>query len=144
MFVERAVVTMSVLGGFLGLRPVVRASGEHLGSRALTSHERRLVTTVLDRIIPADGNMPSAGEVGVASFIDDVVQKAPHLRGYLDTVLFALPDSSALARMSDRGFDDLIQSLRPEQRQCFDALIHATYIGYYSDPSVLARIACQI
>ena len=53
-------------------------------------------------------------------------------------------DSSALARMSDRGFDDLIQSLRPEQRQCFDAPIHATYIGYYSDPSVLARIACQI
>ena len=45
--------------------------------RVLTDAQRELLTRVLDRIVPAGGGLPGAGELGVGEFVESAAGSAP-------------------------------------------------------------------
>src|SRR6267143_3572184 len=51
----------------------VSASKAHEGFKVLTLDQGELLTTVLNRLVPSQGKMPGAGDLGVAQFVDDVL-----------------------------------------------------------------------
>jgi hypothetical protein len=108
--------------------------------QVLTADQSRVLASVLNHLIPANGVMPAAGDLGIAGFIDRVLDKAPHLRDPIVGLLAALPNQDVFTRLSDVQVDGLLHRLEQEQNESFDILLQATYTGYYSHPQVLATI----
>ena len=103
----------------------------------LTREQREQLTRVLNRLVPADGDMPGAGDIGVGQFIDDLLVEAPHLRRSILDVLAAVPPPGAEATAA---LDDRLRRIEQEQPASFNLLLHATSTGYYNDPQVLDAI----
>jgi hypothetical protein len=108
--------------------------------KVLTVGQTRVLTSILNRLIPANGVMPAAGDLGIAGFIDRVLDEAPHLRPSIIGLLAALPDQDDFTRLSDVQVDGLLHGLEQEQNEPFDVLLQATYTGYYSHPQVLTTV----
>ena len=108
--------------------------------KVLTKEQSRVLELVLNHLIPANGVMPAAGDLGIAGFIDRVMDEAPHLRRPIIRLLAALPDQHVITRLSADQVDGLLHRLEQEQNEAFDILLQATYTGYYSHPQVLATI----
>jgi hypothetical protein len=102
----------------------------------LTPVQNRVLALVLNRIIPAHGIVPGAGDLGVAGFIDQALEAAPHLRARIVGLLASLPDEQTLRQLPDAELDALLQRLESDQRHSFDLLLQATYTGYYSHAQV--------
>src|SRR5438045_2461550 len=83
--------------------------------------EIRLLTSVLDEIIPPsdDGRFPGGGELGLARYIDEALQKAPELKSMIvqglsdlenlahsrtTTNFAALPKEDKLQLLNEQGF----------------------------------------
>lgn len=101
--------------------------------------ETALLTRVLDRLIPSEGVMPGAGEVGVAQFINDLVVEAPHLRRPIGDILGSVGAANP-APVTDEQMDAALHRAELEHPEEFRLLVHATYTGYYSHPEVLDAI----
>ena len=54
-----------------------------------TEAQQLLLTSALNRIVPAEGKMPGAGDLGVLEFVEKVVAPDPKLRR-LDLQLLAM------------------------------------------------------
>ena len=115
-----------------------------------TSDQALTLEAVLNSLIPAEGEMPGAGDLGVASFVDKALADAPHLRrhilGVLDQLAIdcwrdhqqsfpTLPQSEKVA---------LLQRREQEQGESFGTLVHATYAGYYSHPGVVEALGAKV
>ena len=107
---------------------------------ALTTGQTSVLTTVLNRLIPAEKAMPAAGALGIAGFIDATLVAAPHLRQDIFGVLAALPSADELGRWSDDALEARLREIEREQPKAFDLLLQATYTGYYRHPRVLAAL----
>lgn len=107
--------------------------------RRLTHGETALLARALDRLIPSDGVMPGAGEIGVVQFIDDLVVEAPHLRSPIVEVLGSVSAANQ-APVTDEQMDVALRRAELEHPEAFGMLVHATYTGYYSHPAVLDAI----
>ena len=105
--------------------------------QVLTAGHKGLLTTVLNRLVPAEGSLPGAGDLGMAEFIDRALGVAPHLRRHIVGVLAGLPDEAALAQLSDTEAERLLRRVEEAQPEAFDILVQATYTGYYSHTQVL-------
>ena len=103
----------------------------------LTREQREQLTRVLNRLVPADGDMPGAGDIGVGQFIDDLLVEAPHLRRSILDVLAAVPPPGAEAAAA---LYDQLRRIEQEQPASFNLLLHATSTGYYNHPQVLDAI----
>jgi hypothetical protein len=113
--------------------------------------ERELLTSVLDEIIPrsADGTFPGAGELGVASAIEQTVSERPEI-GPLITRGLSQIDTLARSRTPD-GFGalskrDKMSVLREVERTeplPFGTLFLCTYVGYYADSRVVERLGLR-
>lgn len=113
-----------------GSSPAVVSAGT-----VLTSDEMNALTAVLNRLIPASGQMPGAGDLGIAVFIDRALSAAPHLKPHLASVL------AATGRIeSPADLDAVMQRLEHEQADSFDTLVQAAYTGYYSHADVLSAL----
>ena len=122
---------------------VAASSGPQLGdTRAgLTLRQRRLLTPVLNRLIPADGPMPSAGDVDVGAFIDEALVEAPYLKRHVANCLAQLEAHGKTAdELGDAEVDRLLRRLERHHKKSFDLLLEIAYVGYYSQPRVLQVI----
>lgn len=108
--------------------------------KVLTSDQGQLLAMVLNRLVPAKGRMPGAGDIGIARFVDDAMNDAPHLRQPIFDVLNGVNGAGAAALESGSRLDEVLRRVEQEQKAAFDVLINATYTGYYSDPAVLEAI----
>ena len=108
-------------------------------TRRLARKEAALLTRVLDRLIPSDGAMPGAGEIGVTQFINDLVVEAPHLRQPIADILGSVGAANP-ASVTDEQMDAALRRAELEHPEAFGMLVHATYTGYYSHPGVLDAI----
>jgi hypothetical protein len=118
-----------------------RAGSEEEGAfKILTPEQGVLLAAVLNRIIPASEVMPGAGDVGIANFVDEILVDAPHLRRHIIGLLTELHAQSAFVRLSDAEQDAQLQRLEKNQKESFDVFLQAAYIGYYSEPQVLAAV----
>lgn len=114
--------------------------------RDLTTEERRALAYVLDAIIPpsADGRMPGAGAVGIATHVEGVLRTLPDLHAM---VVEGLRDLDTQARTQhDRAFADLGEAERAAlvAMQGFSyALVPHAYVGYYQQDRVLEAIGME-
>ena len=105
--------------------------------------EGRLLSAVLDRIVPAsaDGRVPAAGALGVADFLADRASADPPLAALFRQVLAR---AAALAEARGAHFDALdaaerdaiVETLEREAPDAFAALVRHVYMGYYSRADV--------
>jgi len=109
-------------------------------STVLTADQTAVLTTVLNRIVPADGAMPAAGTLGIAGIIDHALGAAPHLRRHIVSMLSALPDAEELRSWTDDALDRRLHEIEQAQPDAFDLLLQASYTGYYNDPHVLEAL----
>ena len=115
-------------------------------ARFLSDAQLALVTSVLDRIIPADDAIPGAGELGVAQFIDSVLGGSIALRRIfavgLDRVTLTSHEaySRGFEELSDERKDAVLKRVEAAEPEFFQQLVLRTYNGYYTDPHALAAL----
>jgi Gluconate 2-dehydrogenase subunit 3 len=117
----------------------------------LSLDERRALASVLDELIPPseDGQLPGAGEIGLASHIERALRLRPELRAALVPGLAAL-DAIARGRGAP-GFSDLSRRERLEVLRAAEVetptflptLTFLTYVGYYENPRVLEALGLE-
>lgn len=103
--------------------------------------QRSTLAAVLDELIPAQGALPGAGALGVATYVEQALRNAPDLRAM---ILQGLEDLETGSRHRHAaGFVELTQEQRVallnEQGFLFPLLLHA-YIGYYQHPQVATAL----
>src|SRR5437588_667148 len=76
--------------------------------RMLDDAQEALLTAIVNRIIPADGKHPGAGDLGVAGTIHRTLAASPALlRLFCDGLVEIEVESSRNARDAGTGFTDL-------------------------------------
>lgn len=108
-----------------------------------------LVTSILDRVVPPEGEKPGAGQLGVAEYLDRVVAASARLKKLFTRGLAQIEITSH--GQHSREFSDLpaeqrdavlseVESAEPE---FFEALVRQTYNGYYTDSRVLELLGLE-
>lgn len=115
----------------------------------LTQAQQEILTSVLDTVIPPDGDLPGAGEAGVTDYIDDVLTESESLRRLF---LNGLAD---IEIASGESYSAVFESLPGEQKTnalllvqaehpaFFQLLVEHAYKGYYSDPDVVRLLGLE-
>ena len=109
----------------------------------------RLVRDVLDRIISRQGEIPGAGELDIAAYLDRVVGDSPRLRSLFSRGLVAV-ELTAEGQFK-KGFTDLtdeekiavLKEVEAAEREFFDTLVWQTYNCYYTHPKVKSRLGAD-
>ena len=102
----------------------------------LTPEQARLLTDVLNCIVPTEGVMPGAGDLGITTCVDEVLAQAPHLRRSILGLLTQLQNWE-FTHLPDADKEALLRRLEQEQKAPFPILLQVAYNGYYSHPQVL-------
>ena len=116
-----------------------RVAGDAAALEVLTPEQGRLLAAVLNRLVPADGVMPAAGDAGVAGYIDQALRDAPHLRRPVIDLLDEL-HGGGFIQLSAAKQDRRLRRLASDRPESFEILLHAAYTGYYSNPGVLTAV----
>ena len=108
----------------------------------LSQSQSSLLTVVLDRIIPPQGDMPGAGEAGTADYLDGIAAESAQLArlfsaGLQDIEISASRSGSDFGELDGDQRDDVLRGVEASNSEFFDALIRHTYNGYYSNPKVV-------
>ena len=120
----------------------------------LTARQLAFLAAIQDRLIPAQDEMPGAGNAGCASTIDRYLSERPALRRPIFAALSAIEaaagrsaqattedeaDSTHVAflALSDSDRDAALAAVEAAQPDVFQTLLHQTYTAYYTNPAVL-------
>jgi gluconate 2-dehydrogenase subunit 3-like protein len=119
---------------------------DETGERGFSEDEEHTLASVLDELIPPsdDGKLPGAGEIGLARYIAQALEKTPMLRPML---VQGLADVEDLARNRyGKRFAALSKpekvAVLNEQGFLFPLLLH-TYAGYYQNARVLEGMGLE-
>jgi len=108
-----------------------------------------LVTSILDRIVPPEGEKPGAGQLGVAEYLDRVVGVSARLKKLFTRGLAQIEiishgsHSSEFADLSAEQRDAVLSEVESAEPEFFEALVRQTYNGYYADSSVLELLGLE-
>jgi len=111
--------------------------------RSFFSDEQiELVTEVLNRIIPANEELPGAGEIAV-DFLDEVVGGSPRIKRIFNHGLSQI--EVCAYRMYTRDFSSLsgkqmhvvLRQVEVDEGEFCDLRGRQTYNGYYTDPRIV-------
>ena len=110
--------------------------------RFLSQSQHELVTAVLDRLIPSQGEMPGAGELGIADYLDGIAAGSAGIarlfsRSLQDIEIAAARVGSGFEELSGDQQDEILKGVEADSPQFFDLLVRHTYNGYYSNPNVV-------
>jgi hypothetical protein len=106
---------------------------------------RDLLTLVLDTLVPAGDGFPAAGAVA----LDHVLAMAaasPDLDRLLAEGLRAVETAglaggaAGFAGLGSDGREHVLRRVELSHAEFFEALVRQTYDGYYTHPTVLARL----
>ena len=111
-----------------------------------TPAERELLRLVLDRLVPAAGGFPAAGDLGIGAYLEQVASATPAARrlfveGLRQIAMAgerARPDGFAALTADEQ--DAVLQRLEREQPGFFEVLVRQAYSGYYSHAAVLGLL----
>lgn len=102
----------------------------------------KTLSAALDRIIPAEGDMPGAGNLGVAQFIEGAAAAGPAKTRLFTQGLAIIEVTStrltgkAFADATGQEQDQTLQSVESSDSAFFDELVRQVYNGYYTNPRV--------
>ncbi len=114
----------------------------------LSAQQRSLLDAILDRLIPAEGAMPGAGQAGTAEYIDGVAGGSPRMARLFAEGLRSI-ESSAVKRgsnfveMPGDKQDELLRNVESDKPAFFETLLMHTYNGYYSNPTVVEALGLE-
>ena len=113
------------------------------GARVFTRSQETLLKDVINRIVPAEGDFPGAGDLGVVEYLDRVVAESPALTALV------LPGLAQIEIAADGHFwqrfwrgcpsmrrDRVLRQVEQEHPDFFSALVQQTYNGYYTNPDI--------
>ena len=112
----------------------------------LTSEQRSVLVAILNRIIPAEGVLPGAGDLGLVNFIERSIATSPESRrlfldgiGEIEVIAWRHGNATfhALTIQQQDEVLTLVETTRPD---FFSQLVDRAYQGYYVDPRALAAI----
>ena len=112
--------------------------------------QRQLLDSVLDRIIPAEGNRPGAGLLGISEYVESVAVGEPGLIRRFVQGLAAIEIAAAergpdgFAALSDEVKDAALRSVEASHGDFFDQLVLQVYCGYYSNLTVFESIGYNL
>lgn len=120
-------------------------------SSAFSADEERMLTTLLDTIIPAsdDGRLPAAGALDLTAHIVRSVERTPMLRPVIGYGLSALADLAV--KRNPRGWAALSKEERTAVLEEFTAgdqfflpaFLFLAYSGYYANRRVVEALGLE-
>lgn len=119
-------------------------------NRLFTEEQRQLLTAMLDRIIPAEGESPGAGRLGIARFIESAVANNPKQRrllldGLAQVVIAAAHRGDSLFQdLSDAGKDEVLRDIESQFSPFFELMVRQCYNGYYTSSEVFESIGYSL
>ena len=93
---------------------------------------------VLDTLLPANDEIPSAGQIGLISTVLRDAEWVPDLGEALRWLSDEIPGSFASASAEERLA--VLTELEAAQPRLFGGVVNLAYNAYYTDPRVLALI----
>lgn len=132
-----------------GLQPPAAARGAppRAALRPVLDPARKaLLTAVLDRIVPPNGDLPGAGGLGVADAIDRTLGETPSLRRlFFDgLVRIEVAAGGAFLGLGGEDQDAALRRVEAAEPAFFAALVNHTYRGYYVHHRVLKQLEASM
>jgi hypothetical protein len=116
-----------------------------------SADQREALSCVVDRLIPADADlgMPGAAEIVMDEHIDSVLAKNPGFDQSILEGLAALEElavshgASSFSALSDPDQTQALNDVSANHPGFLPGLIFHTYVGYYQDARVVARLGVE-
>ena len=108
--------------------------------------QRDLLKAVLNRIIPEDGTLPGAGDLGLTSFVESSAAGDPAKVRLFNLGLRRIEIAGAsnpggqFAGLSADKQDESLKAVESSDPFFFSELVRQTYNGYYTNPKVFELI----
>lgn len=119
------------------------------GNQIFTEAQRALLTSVLNRIIPAEDQFPGAGDLGVADFVEQVAGRSTNMRRLFIEGLTLIEITAVqlqgkeFSELSTTAQNAILTEVETRNPGFFDTLIRQCYNGYYTNPEVFQVIGYQ-
>jgi Gluconate 2-dehydrogenase subunit 3 len=118
---------------------------------SLNAAEGRVLAAWADRLIPAAGDWPGAGEVGSGVYVDNAASRSPLLRAMLLRAIEVVEREAldrhgeGFAECSDEHRDAILADLQESEDDAvlFDLLLELIFEGYYRAAPVLAVVEAR-
>ena len=117
-----------------------------MGNQVFTKTQEELLNGILNRLIPPEDDLPGAGDLGLASYIDPVVAESSDLirlfLAGLDYLDIAEQETTGrpFGMLSTLEKDETLIRLQATHTEFFDTLLQHTYNGYYTKAGILSLI----
>ena len=105
-----------------------------------TESQRDLLIRAFNRIIPAEGDFPGAGDLGLADSLEETIGRTQQsirlfLEGLAQIDITAVQEHGLeFFRLSGAGQDSTLQSVEQSPPAFFNELKRQCYNGYYTNP----------
>ena len=115
-------------------------------NRFMSEGQRDLLRLMLNRIIPEDGAMPGAGDLGLVEFVEGVVAKQTSLRRLFSEALTQVEilagrrNADGFGALDGEAQDEVLKDVESSNPVFFDELVRQTYNGYYTNIQVFERL----
>lgn len=115
-------------------------------NQIFTEAQRGLLTSVLNRIVPSEGQFPGAGDLGVVDFIEQAVAQSTSLRRLfiegltLIEITAMRSEGKEFSELSNSAQEAILKEVETRNSSFFDTLIRQCYNGYYTSPEVFQLI----
>ena len=111
----------------------------------LSDAQRSLLSAVLNQIVPASGDMPAAGNLGIPGFVESVAAGSTGKRrllmdGLVRIELAASERGGAFAALAEPAQVEALQSVAASSPEFFQELVTQTYRGYYTNETVCGAL----
>ncbi len=111
----------------------------------LSDAQRDLLGAALNRIVPPAGEMPGAGDLGIASFVESVAAGSTGKRrllveGLVQIELAASERGGTFNALSSDAQRDALQAVESSSPQFFQELVTQAYRGYYTNATVCSAL----
>ncbi len=103
------------------------------------SIDTQLLSAALDRVVPAVGDLPGAGAMGLAEVIIESARHDRRFEAAIETIAAALPDG--FASLGAGAQDDALRNIESAQGEAFGLFLDITYSFYYMRPEVHERLS---
>lgn len=111
------------------------------GNTILSDEQRGLLAAALNRIVPANGDMPAAGDLGIADFVESIAAAATGRRrilldGLAQIEIAARERGGVFSALQPAAQTATLQAVADARPAFFQELVTQTYRGYYTNETV--------
>ena len=115
-------------------------------NQIFSQNQMQTLAAAMNRIIPAEGNMPAAGDLDLAKFVEQAAAENPSKTRLFTQGLASI--EVTCRQLSGKSFPEsteqdqllILQSVESSNAVFFDELVRQTYNGYYTNPEVFQAI----